>query len=48
MDAYLRNIIPPVIVVAVYANANRMQEYGVALYLIIKNEEAKQPNTRGL
>lgn len=30
MDAYTRNIIPPVIVVAVYANANRMQEYGVA------------------
>ncbi len=29
-DAYTRNVIPPVIIVAIHANANRMQEYGVA------------------
>jgi len=29
MDAYSRNLIPPIIVVAIYAS-NRMQEYGVA------------------
>lgn len=30
IDAYERHIIPPVIIVAIHANANRMQEYGVA------------------
>ncbi len=30
MDSYQRNDIPPVIIVAIHANSNRMNEYGVA------------------
>ncbi len=29
-DAYNHNLLPPLIVVGIYANSNRMQEYGVA------------------